>query len=243
MTAFLRFPPEIRIVIYRQLLLPRTTYEIQYHLCPVNKRLWLARRYNSTRPPFFRHGLFPAILRCCRRTYLEGRDVLYGENHFRIHRIRRPSSNVLNSWRLQQVYLESIAKVTEYSRKTVEMHNSLKPLTGLRELQISKTLSVDDFGAFLQQTASILKCIPKVVVQISVSDEETRKIVQSFKWTGTRLRDELYPAGESLCLAAYQPTLEKHRALWGGRTMKLRFYDLSGDYGPNWNFELSINDS
>jgi hypothetical protein len=166
--------------------------------------------------------------------------VLYRENYFSI---RRVTHYVLNSWRLLPVHLELISKACLYPRDIAEIYGSLKPLTGLKELRILIALSVEDFDAFLQQTPSFLKCISKVVVQFYLPEKEIARIARNLKWTSSRLRDDLDVAAESLCIAAYQPALGKRRALWVGKTTKLRFFDISDFYGLNWNLEFFINDS
>lgn len=71
--SFSRLPPEIRLMIYRLLLVSDRTLRMQWpteaHLiCPPN-------------------GLFPAILSTCHLIYGEALDVLYRENVFRAHRV------------------------------------------------------------------------------------------------------------------------------------------------------------
>lgn len=77
--AFLRLPPEIRLKIYRLLLLSDITVRMQ----------WLHEE-DYTRPP---NDLFPAILSTCHFIYDEAMDVLYRENLFRAHRVNEGNNN------------------------------------------------------------------------------------------------------------------------------------------------------
>ena len=75
----LRLPPEIRLMIYRLLLISDSTIRMQ----------WLHNE-NYIRHP---NGLFPAILSVCHLMHSEAIDVLYGENVFRAHRIDETNKN------------------------------------------------------------------------------------------------------------------------------------------------------
>jgi len=75
----LRLPPELRLKIYRPLLLSDQTVRM----------VWLKDSDSFPRP----NCLFPAILRTCRVFYNEAADVLYGENVFRAHRIDDTNDN------------------------------------------------------------------------------------------------------------------------------------------------------
>lgn len=76
---FLLLPPEIRLKIYRLLLLSDMTVRMQ----------WLPKE-DYTRPP---NHLFPTILSTCHFIYSEAMDVLYRENVFRAHRVNESSNN------------------------------------------------------------------------------------------------------------------------------------------------------
>lgn len=72
----LRLPPELRLQIYRLLLLSDQTVRMTWcHAIP--------------RP----NCLFPTILRTCRLIHNEAMSVLYGENVFRAHRINDANIN------------------------------------------------------------------------------------------------------------------------------------------------------
>ncbi len=75
----LRLPPELRLKIYRLLLLSDQTVRM----------VWVEDEDSTPRL----NCLFPAILRTCRLFYNEAADVLYGENVFRAHRINDTNPN------------------------------------------------------------------------------------------------------------------------------------------------------
>lgn len=78
-SPFLHLPPEIRLEVYRYLLLSkhtiRMTRQLDYHFV--------------FRPNF----VFPAILRTCKLIHSEAMTILYGENLFRAHRIDDTNRN------------------------------------------------------------------------------------------------------------------------------------------------------
>lgn len=75
-SPILRLPPELRLKIYRLLLLSNQTVRME----------WIP---NNPCP----NCLFPAVLRTCRFIHDEAMDVLYGENVFRAHRIDDRNQN------------------------------------------------------------------------------------------------------------------------------------------------------
>lgn len=75
----LRVPTEIRLKIYRLLLLSDMTLRMQW---PHDE--------DYSRPP---NCLFPAILSTCHFIYGEAMDVLYRENLFRAHRVNDSNKN------------------------------------------------------------------------------------------------------------------------------------------------------
>lgn len=76
---FLRLPPEIRLKIYRLLLLSEASIRMQF---PHDEYDYY--------PP---NCLFPAILSTCHLIYGEAMDVLYKENVFRAHRVNDSNNN------------------------------------------------------------------------------------------------------------------------------------------------------
>lgn len=75
----LRLPPEIRLQIYRLLLLSKAPIRMRF---PNYK--------NDNCAP---NGLLPAILSTCHLIYGEAMDVLYKENVFWVHRVEDSNSN------------------------------------------------------------------------------------------------------------------------------------------------------
>lgn len=78
---FLRLPPEIRLKIYRLLLLSEASISMQ-----------IPHNQHETYPL---NRLFPAILSTCHLIYDEALDVLYKENVFRAHRINNSNKNAV----------------------------------------------------------------------------------------------------------------------------------------------------
>ena len=85
LSPILRLPPELRVEIYRLLLLSDRTVRM----------VWLQDDESIPRP----NCLFPAILCTCRLIYNEAADVLYGENVFRAHRIDDTNNNAASIMR------------------------------------------------------------------------------------------------------------------------------------------------
>ena len=81
----LRLPPELRLKIYRLLLLSDRTVRM----------VWLQDNELFPQP----NCLFPAILCTCRLIYNEAAGVLYGENVFRAHRINDTNDNAASIMR------------------------------------------------------------------------------------------------------------------------------------------------
>lgn len=78
---FLRLPPEIRLKIYRLLLLSEASIRMQFPF---------PDGYDMRYPP---NSLFPAILCTCHLIYGEAMVVLYKENVFRAHRVTDSNEN------------------------------------------------------------------------------------------------------------------------------------------------------
>lgn len=76
----LRLPKEIRMKIYRHILLSDKTIRMQV----------LHDVLDSIYPP---NSLYPAILSTCHLIYDEAMDIVYRENNFRVHRVKDSNSN------------------------------------------------------------------------------------------------------------------------------------------------------
>ncbi|MCJ1343958.1 hypothetical protein MMC31_002157 [Peltigera leucophlebia] len=80
----LRLPTEIRLKIYRHLLVSDTCTRMQ------SMQMHNDEGIQGTRTP---HCIYPAILRTCHLIHAEATDVLYRENVFLAHRIVDSNSN------------------------------------------------------------------------------------------------------------------------------------------------------
>ena len=70
-----KLPPEVRVVIYEQLLMKQEDVEIAHE--------WALGTYRSiSKCKFHTSGLHAMILRTCRTVYHEGLSILYGQNRF-----------------------------------------------------------------------------------------------------------------------------------------------------------------
>lgn len=171
LTEFLRFPAEIRLVIYRLLL----THEslIYYTICPntdhlvLRDLLWSAQSNQkppSQRHPYYRHGLFPAILECCRLTYNEGRAILYRENEF--WATCGNGAGVLNSWPLSPEAFSMFGSIEFNAAEGDLLH--IGRFTNLAKLQIRRTWKISEWESFTQDSLALLGRIDDVTITISV---------------------------------------------------------------------------
>lgn len=78
-SPILRLPTELRLEIYRYLLVSGRTL-----------RMVRRKEVGSSSP---KNRLFPAILRTCRLVHSEAADVLYRDNFFLAHRVDESNSN------------------------------------------------------------------------------------------------------------------------------------------------------
>ncbi|KAH8900532.1 hypothetical protein GQ53DRAFT_740578 [Thozetella sp. PMI_491] len=237
LTSFLRFPPEIRLVIYRLLL--RVDGSIGYTLCPFTRRLVLEGAwYKYAKYPFERHGLFPAILECCLVTYNEGSSVLYGENDFSVRCGSYEPTR--NSWPLGRAAMESISIVTMYlhwrPNETVS-DERLHLLPRLKKLRYSLDLSVADWGLFLVEAADRLRPIRNVTLSVCVPSNEVQRILRLSGLRWTKITSKV---AEAICWKLYQPPFSKYKDLWHHRRAKWAFYDMSDDYALCWQFSLTL---
>ena len=84
---FLRLPPEVRLEVYRHLLLRRRGT----HLVPTSMQRYSHQCWVDPDP---NKNLHPAILRTCRLVRNEATDVLYSENLFGIHHVDLNNANL-----------------------------------------------------------------------------------------------------------------------------------------------------
>jgi hypothetical protein len=81
LTTFFRFPPEIRLQIYRLLLI--ADGGIKYHVCLLKTCFLVPPELRGKKK--YRHGLFPAILETCRTIHREANPILYEKNEFKVN--------------------------------------------------------------------------------------------------------------------------------------------------------------
>ena len=170
LTSFLRFPPEVRIQIYQQLLIFNDT--IQYGICATHLCL-VVREYGvKKRPLEYRHRLYPAILECCRAINQEGSEVLYGGNRFCIEPWDRHKL-VSKTWALASSAISLIRSVQFSQHGGGELPATLKVTNIFPKLQhFSYELfdgQVDCWQDFLSTVAEQLKQIPKVLLVVHLS--------------------------------------------------------------------------
>lgn len=156
----LRLPPEIRLMIYRLLLISDSTIRMRW----MNKEHYL-RQPNS---------LFPSVLSVCHLMHREAIDVLYGENVFRAHRIDESNKNAALITRAKYVIgISTDEKSGERDAsdlaKFLDNHPKLKLLTL-------------DFGWDLLEESTIREILSKVLRTSGYSAELTvLSDFQSFK--------------------------------------------------------------
>jgi hypothetical protein len=80
LTTFFRFPPEIRLQIYRLLLI--ADCGVKYHVSSKNV---LPSPPELREKNKYRHGLFPAILETCRTIHREANPILYEKNELKVN--------------------------------------------------------------------------------------------------------------------------------------------------------------
>lgn len=237
LTAFLCFPAEIRIDIYRLLL--KHSSKISYSICSVKQRLVAPGCWcKGKKYPWIRHGLFPAILECCRTINREGNAVLYGENRFSLG-CGCGWGPVVNSWEFAGLNLESITMlsvgyITIYSIDCQpSFAEKLEPFSRLKDLKVEVGLSAADWGAFLEQESESLQRVTKITFDVTVVESEALRIWKRYCQAPGRQSESL--AVRDGCFQAYQPPFERQGALWKGRRVKWEFIDSSSDYGMVWN--------
>ncbi|KAH7113984.1 hypothetical protein B0J13DRAFT_488411, partial [Dactylonectria estremocensis] len=153
-TIFLNLPVEVRLLIYRHLLITRG-FPV---LCPEpgGFRVLGSANYDAT------YNLHPQILATCRQINREGTSLLYSENVFRRQffwrtiytRSGKRLSPRWNSSPLKTANLESISRVRifEHYGRWLSGKGELKVLQEfpyLRELQVRVDLGSDQSGADL----------------------------------------------------------------------------------------------
>lgn len=160
----LRLPPEIRLKIYRLLLLSKITLRMQW---PQDE--------DYDRPANY---LFPAILRTCQLIHGEAIDVLYRENVFRAHRINNHNKNAALITRVKFTIgtgdIENAEMDASNLEKFVNNHPNLKLLKlefGSRLLENSKIRNILSAALFGSAYSSALRVLSDFKSTRSSSNE------------------------------------------------------------------------
>jgi hypothetical protein len=229
LTTFLRFPPEIRVEVYRLLL--KYDDVIQYGICPVKLRLVGRKNKYSRTHPWIRHGLFPSILECCRITNREGSVVLYGENWFQIERWESDYP-VFETWGPRRQNLDSITMLSlgyvssDICAQDRKVSEKLDLFPGIKEVSIYlPDLSAEGWKAFFAEASGKLDRIGKVTLQINIS--QTKRVV-IYRRQITVSQNTL----NGMCLRTYHPPLRELESDWKNGNVRSEFgtFEL-GDEG------------
>lgn len=136
----LRLPPELRVEIYRLLLLSDRTVRM----------VWLTANESFTPP----NCLFPAILRTCRLIYNEAAGVLYGENVFRAHRIDDMNNNAASIMRAK--FLIGIVNPEDGEGDASKLLNFLENHPNLKHLVLEFRFNLLEDSRLRNLTSSML---------------------------------------------------------------------------------------
>jgi hypothetical protein len=231
LTSLLRFPAEIRLVIYRLLLIYEGT--IEYHICPIEKKLLTSSSRDNPKYPWQRHSLFPAILECCRIVHNEGTNVLYGENKFRAncHRLVWDYPAV-QSRPLSNTAFESITNLVISLRFFPDLPSSLALFTNLQHLKVMYQGLLPEWESHLNELLPCLRSIPAIIIEITMGDVEIFKQLYSANKK---------PIPQAAAESVYRPPFEEKRKLWEGRKVKWEFKDNSDHYGIWWILYVLID--
>lgn len=227
LTSFLRFPPEIRVLIFGYLL--TSGFPILYGICP-QKRILIERDDHWV--GWIRHGLFPAILETCRTINLEGSEVLYGSNLFKMDTYQG-WPQVRDVWAPRQINIDAITRLSLECHlpgsTTYAQGNKTRDLMDLfpklREIHLSVyDFSVDEWVTFLQEMNGKLKAIKRLVIVIDVSSMAGRAI-------RSRYRPQSTEESAAICIREYVSALRGFEAICGGRRrLRSEFEEETDDF-------------
>lgn len=233
-TSFLRFPPEIRIRIYRLLL--QCDENIQFYLCPIYLRLIYrqSHRGNWIRKQV-RHGLFPSILECCKTIYGEGSPVLYGENQFNVEGQSLSKMPLKQTWPMRPHNLHEITALYVSHSLSYDDHCNatifpqLQKLPNLKRIKISLSDPFpNQLRDFLIEATLYLARIRQVTLGINICHTTTDLFRQSYDQVD--INDY-----KLLCVAGYKPAILKGTQTWPTRRVSWEFKmctdELSLSYG------------
>lgn len=207
LTTFSRFPAEIRLIIYRLLLI----YDgpVNYTICPNTSQLVLHDSWRrNPKYPCHRHGLFPAILECCRLTYYEGRMILYGENAFQIS-CRRGAAR-LNSWPLSPDSFALFRSLEIWASPVDPQH--IQRFINLKKLQIYSAWKISEWEAFTESSLAALDGVADIDITISVPLSEAYVC-----WTEL---GESFVEAEAKAFLAYKKAVGPGHKICHGRSVR-----------------------
>lgn len=225
LTTFLRFPPEIRIRIYRLLL----KYDgiIRYGICPANLHLAWQRSGFGRKCPRIRHGLFPSILQCCRLLNREGSAVLYGENWFRLG---TSSDTILTTWNPGRHSLDSITMLSlgynwrDSCAQDRRWLDTWELLPSIKEVRIHLyDLSAGEWENFLREASDKLTGVRKAMLTIYVSGRAGTMICENLKLCSQNTIQDM-------CLQTYHPPFRRQRSIWNNRNVRWEFEECEDEY-------------
>lgn len=245
LTSFLRFPAEIRMQIYRLLLLYHDLRSIEYHICLITRRLVLPRRMRKPYYPWMRHGIFPAILECCRTIEQEASEVLYGENRFSLGCSAMDGSShweAVHSWPLGSNCFRHITQLQAEDQwlKDPPRVEHLALFPQLKSLVISECMSGKQWKELLLRYEDVLQRIPRIEFRITVAHIQVQDILSRSRGV---LQDGLwvFPGAELECKNAYLLSLDNHKELVNERIAQWEFRNHNDDYGILWEIIILLS--
>ncbi|KAH8896416.1 hypothetical protein GQ53DRAFT_15362 [Thozetella sp. PMI_491] len=246
LTSFLRFPAELRLLIYRLLLVYDGS--VEYRICPVTKQILNVNvRSYKRHYPWTRHGLFPAILECCRLIYTEGASVLYGVNKFMVCDCWNWGCPVVRSWPFSQSNFEWVSdmtiEMTHTSSLLASLSTRLAPFLGLRKLTLRYRNLNKGWSSSLAVLSSCLLPAAIAVVEFDIGIEDSYKIYHKLNSMGPRFKSYRAIAGflvQSMLAAANRVPFEERQLNWGERRLRWRFIDKSDHWGPVWTLRVFV---
>ena len=165
--SFLLFPAEIRVKIYRHLLL--LDPEAQYYLCPRSLCFVIYHRNATTddkKDSRLRGlGLHSAILQCCRLINYEATPILYEENQFITFCPQRYHFNAYHHLRKIQVYqlaqFPSLSIKLDGQRRLFGfLVNDFMHFRNVKKLHIEASCTPEELGSLLR--GSILDTLSEI---------------------------------------------------------------------------------
>lgn len=178
LTSFLRLPYDIRLQIYRYLLCYSGI--IQYELCVTTRRLISIHQLYHDERPYKRHGLFPALLECCRLLNEEASPILYGHNEFKVARCGSDMDQWLtirNSWPMAESNKKRITRLnmdwryfTASKNYDALRHYFCDGFQTLRVTKLTLTATPSEWESFLSEYADCLQRVVTIEFLVYIPD-------------------------------------------------------------------------